>query len=154
MSTAGRGIVYGEIDNPTDSIDLATWLDQHFDAEQKGDEAVSGLMSDFDLDGRPTLIEWVTATDPTRFDPMPAFRFEPGEGRPSLTLTTQAELVSARLEIQVSEDMVNWRPVQGEFESLSAGVDRDGKIRTTRYLLQPTVLAKGPIFFRLAANLN
>lgn len=152
MSTAGRGIVYGEGVEPQDSIALDVWLDRYFDTEQQADASVSGLFSDFDRDGRPTLLEWVTASDPTRFDPSPALLFEAGENQPSLIVTTQAELVSARLEIQASDDLVLWLPVEGALTALPPTLDPDNQTRTIRYVLNPSAIDAGALFFRLVAT--
>ena len=131
MSTAGRGIAYGEI-AAVDSVSLGAWLEDHFTAEERADAAVSGLEADPDEDGLANLLEWMLGTDPRVSDRLEAVLGLSMDGS-SVGVARQAELETARLAIEVSLDLETWWPVEDFYELAQTLVAEDGLSARHRY---------------------
>ncbi len=136
MSTAGLGIVYGEIAN-RDSVTWDEWLDTHFTTDEQKDASIAGHSADPDHDAFSNLLEWILGSNPKRFDKISDWISTDAETNElRFTLQKQAQLESASLAIDVSQDLKTWQPIESAFNLSSSATSQDNRYLVLEYDLK------------------
>lgn len=113
MSTAGRGIVFGE--PVLDSIAYADWSALVFTEAQRADPEIAGEEADPDGDGLGNLLEWILQTDPLAPTDLAARTFAFSAAAPRIAFQQLAEFNSATLAVEISTDLQSWSDIASQF---------------------------------------
>lgn len=115
------------------TLPYSQWAAWTFSAGELADPTLTGLMADFDNDGLPNLIEFLTGTDPCAGTTPPPLQtsIAPGsDGRQILRMTVPVMPSSAGylLQAQSSRDLVIW---QNDFTLVNATPAANGSLLQT-----------------------
>ncbi|MGI9239814.1 MAG: lamin tail domain-containing protein [Verrucomicrobiales bacterium] len=107
----------------------ATWLWEHFDADEFSDPQIGGLGADPDGDGLANRLEFALALDPRKPQPAPAADFIEIGGDFFLSMTIRHDRRATFLQPEVSADLNTWSgsPIDLETyisEDIGGGIDR------------------------------
>jgi hypothetical protein len=132
------------------------WLGEHFNATERLQPELGGLAGDADGDGLANLIEYALGQDPRLPAPASARPWAGvsslnGEVHPTFTFTRRLASNDVSLAVEISNDLVNWRP--GEAELVTVSSTTNGGLETRTYRTNLPSAPGGRTFFRLAAFL-
>ncbi|MDQ8202187.1 hypothetical protein [Pelagicoccus sp. SDUM812003] len=148
MSTAGLGIVYGEITD-RDSVPWDEWLETHFTTDELLDETIVGATADPENDKISNLLEWTLGANPRQADQISKWISTDAETNAlRFTLRRQAQLKSATLAIEVSQDLHTWQPIETAFDLSKTSPSEDNLYQVLKYDLKDS-LSSRPQFLRL-----
>ncbi len=150
MSTAGLGIVYGEIAN-SDSVPWDEWLSTNFSPNRFQDATIFDSSADPDHDKLGNLLEWILGTNPNRPDQISSWISTDAATKTlRVRLNKQAELQTATLSIEVSSDLKTWEPIETIFDLSTSAPSEDGLYSELEYL-QKESAANDSVFLQLTA---
>lgn len=131
LSTAGRGIAYGEL--LLDSISYLDWTKGVFTTQQQADSGFIAETADPDGDSLNNLLEWVLQTDPLETTNLADQVFAFSANAPKIVLQQLANLSSATLTINVSTDLKSWSDITTVFQEDDAELASDSLTRTRAF---------------------
>ncbi|MDQ8201510.1 hypothetical protein [Pelagicoccus sp. SDUM812003] len=149
MSTAGRGIAFGE--PAGDSISYQTWSQSVFSASQQTKASISGEQADPDRDGLSNLVEWILQTDPLTATDLAGRTFVLDMAPPQIAIQQLAELSSATLTLRVSHDLVLWSPITDLFQEETIARQADSLTRHRRFVPTSDTFPS-PLFLKASAT--
>ncbi len=148
MSTAGRGIVYGDPLDPEERWEH--WRIEHFSEEEREEGTVAAWNADPDKDGLVNRLEWMLGTDPREPDVVGPVVFERTGEDITVVITSRTASDAAGLRVEVSVDLKNWGDVEEVLDRLD--LESSGGWKTDRFFAGAGMTPEESLFLRLIVS--